>query len=134
MKNQGEIMKTLLILSIFLMPAFASAAKVEVKRKPASSAFKVHPCEADAIAKADKLLRLHFADDSNAKDIENFGIDDKVTMKAPLKNPMGKGKFDVLEVMGFIYKGEYRMRFIYAQIKGTCALMGQEILEMSNPY
>lgn len=47
---------------------------------------------------------------------------------------MGKGKFDVLGVMGGIYKAEYRMRFIYAQIKNTCALMGQEILELSNPY
>jgi len=26
------------------------------------------------------------------------------------------------------------MRLIYAQIKGSCALMGQEILEASDPY
>ncbi len=41
----------------------------------------------------------------------------------------GKGRFDVLQVDGAVYKGNYRMRRIYAQIPGTCALMGQEILE-----
>jgi hypothetical protein len=37
----------------------------------------------------------------------------------------GNGRFDVLEVLGHIYKADYRMRLIYAQIKGSCALMGQ---------
>ena len=41
---------------------------------------------------------------------------------------------DVLEVWGYIYKAEYRMRFLYAQMPGTCVLMGQEILEASDPY
>jgi hypothetical protein len=26
------------------------------------------------------------------------------------------------------------MRFIYAQVSGSCLLMGQEILEASDPY
>jgi hypothetical protein len=26
------------------------------------------------------------------------------------------------------------MRFLYAQMPGTCVLMGQEILEASDPY
>jgi hypothetical protein len=26
------------------------------------------------------------------------------------------------------------MRFIYAQIKNSCTLMGEEILQASNPY
>jgi hypothetical protein len=46
----------------------------------------------------------------------------------------GNGRFDVLEVWGHIYKADYRMRLIYAQIKGSCALMGQEILEASDPF
>jgi hypothetical protein len=46
----------------------------------------------------------------------------------------GNGKFDVLEVWGHIYKADYRMRFIYAQIKDSCTLMGEEILEASDPY
>jgi len=38
----------------------------------------------------------------------------------------------VLEVWGNIYKGQYRMHLIYAQMKGECLLMGQEILAFSN--
>lgn len=125
--------KLLCLFTLLVAAALSNGAQAAQKRTIASN-FKVHPCEADAIARADKLLRLHFADDSNATNIENFSIDDKVTKRAPIKNTMGKGKFDVLEVMGGIYKAEYRMRFIYAQIKDTCALMGQEVLEMSNPY
>ena len=36
----------------------------------------------------------------------------------------------------YIYKAEYRMRFIYIQSKdkNSCALMGQEVIENSNPY
>jgi hypothetical protein len=46
----------------------------------------------------------------------------------------GKGRFDVLQVWGQAYKAEYRIRLIYAQVQGSCTLMGQEILEASNPY
>ena len=42
--------------------------------------------------------------------------------------------FDVLEIEGYIYKGIYRMRFIYAQSPGSCTPMGQEIIELSDPY
>jgi len=37
---------------------------------------------------------------------------------------------DVLEVWWNIYKGQYRMRLIYAQIPGECVLMGQKFLSM----
>ena len=46
----------------------------------------------------------------------------------------GKGTFDVLEVEGSVYKANYRLRLIFAQIPGSCLLMGQEILERSDPY
>jgi len=49
----------------------------------------------------------------------------------PLKNPAGKGQFDVLEVWGHIYKAQYRMRFIYAKVGAEHVLMGQEILEFA---
>jgi hypothetical protein len=52
----------------------------------------------------------------------------------PVKALKGNGRFDVLEVTGHVYKANYRMRLIYAQIKGSCLLMGQEILEASDPY
>jgi hypothetical protein len=75
------------------------------------------------------LLQLHF-EDAQAE----VGIGDEVTELAPVKALKGSGKFDVLEVWGYIYKAEYRMRFIYAQIPDTCLLMGQEIIEASDPY
>ncbi len=91
-----------------------------------------HPCDDDAKQRAEPLLKLHFeADGSNAPDVS---IEPTVTTLAPVKALVGKGKFDVLEVWGDIYKARYRMHFIYAQIPGSCVLMGQEILEASNPY
>jgi hypothetical protein len=100
-----------------------------------------HPCAGDARQRADKLLRFHFvleAGDPVTKlandEVLNMGIDDKVGVLAPIKALRGKGKLDVLEVWGSIYKANYRMRFIYAQFDGSCTLMGQEILEESDPY
>ena len=55
-------------------------------------------------------------------------------MLPPVKALKGNGRSDVLEVTGHVYKANYRMRLIYAQIKGSCLLMGQEILEASDPY
>jgi hypothetical protein len=59
-------------------------------------------------------------------------IDKGVKVLKPLKNLAGTGEFDVLEVPGYIYKGTYRMRFIYGRIPGDCVLVGQEILEITN--
>ena len=96
------------------------------------AAAQTHPCAKDAIARARPLLELHYEGK-----LENQGtIDDKVKVLPPVKPLKGKGRFDVLEVWGAIYKAEYRMRFIYIQSKdkNSCALMGQEIIEGSNPY
>ena len=40
----------------------------------------------------------------------------------------------MLELEGYVYKATYRMHFIYAQVEGSCVLMGQEILEVADPY
>jgi len=112
-----------------MTPAFAVAALLAA----AAPAPAVHPCAADAIARATPLLTLHFSDGQPTA-IENLSIDDTVKVLPPLKALRGKGQFDVLEVWGFIYKGQYRMRFIYARIPGECVLMGQEILEAADPY
>jgi hypothetical protein len=56
-----------------------------------------------------------------------------VKVLPPIRALKGNGRLDVLEVWGYIYKAEYRMRFIYAQGAGQCVLMGQEILENANP-
>ena len=46
--------------------------------------------------------------------------------------PTRAQRFDVLEVWGHIYKGDYRMRLIYARIPEECVLMGQEVLEYAS--
>lgn len=82
-----------------------------------------HPCESDALRKAEKLIRFHSGED------DRIVINHDVGIMHPIKNPRNKKQsFDVLEVWGSIYKGKYRMRFIYAQMDG-CVLMGQELLE-----
>ena len=85
----------------------AAAALIVLAAMPAEA----HPCDADTQARAVPLLRLHF-EDSQA----DVGVGDEVKALAPIKALKGSGKFDVLEVWGYIYKAEYRMRFIYAQI------------------
>ena len=53
---------------------------------------------------------------------------------APVRSPVGGTPLqmlDVLEVQGFIYRARYRMRFLYAPVRGDCVLMGQEILELA---
>ncbi len=83
-----------------------------------------HPCSAEAVKQAKSLLTFHFGPD------ERMEIDSTVKLLAPIRNPANKAQsFDVLEVWGTIYKGQYRMHLIYAQMKGSCVLMGQEILE-----
>ncbi|MFT3807842.1 hypothetical protein [Arenimonas sp.] len=81
-------------------------------------------CSNDAVAQAHKLLAFHFGDDGR------ISISDKVKELPPVSNPANaKQKFAVLEVWGYVYKGEYRMRFLYYRMKDQCVLMGQEILE-----
>ncbi len=87
-----------------------------------------HQCAADARTHAKALLAFHFGPD------DRMEIDPAVKVLSPIKNPAGKGHFDVLEVWGNIYKGQYRMHFIYALVGGDCLLMGQEILEYGDPF
>jgi hypothetical protein len=112
---------------------FLSLLAGVVSAQPASR--QAHPCARDAIAKATPLLKLHF--DVAGGRVENLSIDERVKVLPPIRALKGNGRLDVLEVRGFIYKSEYRMRFIYVQSassQDSCALMGQEILEASNPY
>lgn len=76
---------------------------------------------------AKKLLVFHAGADNGIK------INQSVKKRAPIPNPANrKQRFDVLEVWGYIYKGQYQMRFLYAQLAGECILMGQEILEYAS--
>ena len=63
---------------------------------------------------------------------DRIEIDKSVRTLLPMRNPANRlQRLDVLEVWGRIYKGEYRMRFLYAQTS-DCVLMGQEILEFAS--
>ena len=102
---------------------FAVFASLLLAINPANAA-SPHPCAADAISRAAKLLALQAETDQPGK------IATTVTALKPIRNPANtKQSFDVLAIKGYVYKSEYRMRFIYAQIPGQCALIGQEILE-----
>jgi len=84
-------------------------------------------CSSAAVSQAQKLLSFHVDGDDRAS------VDDKAKQLPGIANPANKSqKFLVLEVMGFVYKGEYRMRFIYHRSGKDCVLMGQEILELAN--
>ncbi len=106
--------------ALFLLLCSAPAARAE------------HHCAKDAIARATPLLRLH-NEYAPGEKVENLAIDDHVRVLPPIRALKGKRRLDVLEVWGYIYKTDYRMRFIYAQTKDSCALVGQEILEASDP-
>jgi len=83
-----------------------------------------HHCSGAAIEQAPKLLAFHFGPDSRIE------IDKTAKALAPIRNPANRAqRLDVLEVWGHIYKGQYRMRFIYAQSPKDCVLVGQEVLE-----
>jgi hypothetical protein len=86
-----------------------------------------HHCSSAATEQAKKLLAFHFGPDNRIE------IAKAVKELAPIHNPANKKQLlDVLEVWGYIYKGQYRMRFIYARLPGECILMGQEILEYAS--
>ena len=84
----------------------------------------VHQCAAAASKQAQRLLTFHVGAD------DRIEVAPDVKVLAPMRNPANKKQlFDVLEVWGNVYKGQYRMHFIYARMRGDCLLIGQEILE-----
>jgi hypothetical protein len=83
-------------------------------------------CAAEAVIQAKKLLAFH-------QDPGNFKIDILPDMPvkelAPISDPANKKqKLKVLEVYGYIYKSQYRMRLIYRPANGECNLVGQEVI------
>lgn len=83
--------------------------------------------DADAIEQARKLLAFHFGHD------ERIEIDSNVEELLPIANPANKNEaFIVLELWGFIYRGQYRIRLTYYPMDGACVLMGQEIMEYAS--
>jgi hypothetical protein len=110
------------------LPAFVASLMLL-----AGSAHAQHPCAADARARAVNLMALH-TETAAGEAAGSGSIGDDVRQLKPIKALAGKGRFDVLELEGYVYKATYRMHFIYAQINGSCLLMGQEIIEVADPY
>ena len=123
-------MKLIMIFVIFLFGSSVTAFAAS------------HACNEDAKSHAIALLKFHFNSDIIQPDgttkgepvqPENSSVDDTAKVLAPVKALVGKSKFDVLEINGYIYKATYRMRFIYAVNSKSCILMGQEVFEVSDP-
>jgi hypothetical protein len=114
----------LVSLKIACLAAFLA---VLIPRDSAEAA-TVHPCSADAVAQAKKLLvfYLHLDDGTTNR---QWSVDGTARKNGEVSAIRGKRRFDVLEVWGNVYKGSYRMRFIYALVGGECTLMGEEIFE-----
>jgi hypothetical protein len=110
-------------VKLFPFYALIVAAVIGAGPTPAS-AQTAHRCAAAAREQAQKLLVFHAGADNRIE------IDKTVTTRLSMRNPANRlQRFDVLEVWGRIYKGQYRMRFLYARIPKECVLMGQEVLE-----
>ncbi|MGE3177889.1 MAG: hypothetical protein AB7O32_10505 [Vicinamibacterales bacterium] len=83
-----------------------------------------HRCAGTASEQAARLLAFHLGSS------DRIEIAPAVKTLAPIRNPADRRqRFDVLEVWGYVEKGQYRMRFLFARLPGDCLLMGQEILE-----
>ncbi|WP_342322659.1 hypothetical protein AAEY27_20700 [Kosakonia sp. BYX6] len=107
---------TALIFCLLFFPAVNISA-AEMKSSLA--------CKGEALKESNKLLAYFRDNDSR------IVIDDKVSPLNKITNPGNKLQhFDVLETWGYIYKGKYRMRFIFLP---DCTLLGEEILEYTNP-
>jgi hypothetical protein len=117
------------ILLIALAFAAVSTGIVHAKAAPA--------CADDAAARAEALIKFHVTDGGKspemADDVAPVDIGDVVSV-GHLKPLRGPGRYDVLEVTGYVIKAEYRVHLIYADMQGQCVLMGQEIIEADSPF
>ena len=115
-EQKGAVMRRCILILAFF--------SVLMTNHPVNAA---HRCDEAATEQAKRLLAFH---NGSAERIE---IGKTVTALAPIRSPANRSQmFDVLEVQGFIYKAQYRLRLIYAQVPNTCVLMGQEVLELSS--
>lgn len=107
-------MKVRLICALLLLVSFNATAETA-------------QCAAAALVQAEKLLAFHTDDDDRA------AVDANVKQRLWQTNPANTSqKLAVFEVMGHVYKGEYRIRLIYYPIGRECVLIGQEILELAS--
>lgn len=112
---------------VVLVCVAAAIAIVTSMASAPASAQTTHRCAPAAREQAGKLLAFHVGGD------ERIEIDMSVRTLPSIRNPANRlQRFDVLEVWGRIYKGQYRLRLLYARIPNECVLMGQEVLEYAD--
>lgn len=127
---KGKVVTRLqnLLISLALAALAAGTAHAQ-KAAPA--------CAADAATRAENLLKFHVTDGGKmpemAADAAPVDIGE-VTSVGSLKPLRGRGRYEVLEVVGHVIKAEYRIHLIYAEMQDQCLLMGQEILEIDSPF
>lgn len=84
-------------------------------------------CADEAVWQAAKLLSFHTEGDERA------AVDSAATELPSIPNPANEDQqFAVFEVWGYVYKAEYRMRFMFYRLEDECILMGQEIIERAS--
>jgi hypothetical protein len=87
-----------------------------------------HRCAADAVTQSKKLLTFYLRLDEPGA-FDSWSVDESARQIDSVPAIRGTQRYDVFEVWGRVYKGRYRMRFLYALSDGACALMGEEIME-----
>ena len=93
-----------------------------------SAAGPTHHCADVARERASKLLAFHFEEPLPPSAL--IEIDKSARELPPVQNPAKPQQvLDVIEVWGYIHKAQYRMRFLFAPVPDTCAIVGEEILE-----
>jgi len=96
---------------------------------PISGVAAAARCGDAAVAQAERLLQFHVAPDKDMPvNVERESVREVGSVPA-LSTRI---RYDVLEVWGDVYKGRYRMRFLYAH-GPHCVLVGEEILEDAKP-
>ena len=114
-------MTRLLCAALFFVMPLAVQAKPKEKAKPAAER-----CVTQAKETALKILKLHSNNDDRAS------VAETVTAKPGISSPR-KVKLEVVEVPGFVYKAEYRLRVLFLQEPQSCTVMGFELVDLSVP-
>jgi hypothetical protein len=89
-------------------------------------------CAKDAAQRAPALLAFYRHPDETGF-AGRWSIDPAVAKIGTIRALQGGGRYDVLQIWGYVYKGRYRMRFIFGVVAHQCVLMGEEILEDAAP-
>jgi hypothetical protein len=93
-----------------------------------AKAAEVHQCAADAVKQAGNLMEFYLRSRDGTVD-DRMEVEDRARYIGKVSAIRGKWRYDVLEVLGSVYKASYRMHIIYAVVNGECTMMGEEILE-----